>query len=504
MRLITADAVLGHPAADAVLIDGDRVNDIGEAVTLRAPGQEEVSFPGGVLMPGLADSHLHPGGYAAAVTGMSLKSSADLGEVLARLAARAADLPPRLPLIGIGLDDTGLAEGRLPTRADLDIFERPVLVYRYCAHVAVANTAALTAAGITPATTDPAGGTLDRDPGGHLTGVLRETAISLVATPLEAFVPTPPPDRLLACLAGLTSFGIVRVDAMVSAGAPLWCGSGLELDDLVQIAPDLPLDVGVFVIADTPSALELAADRLRHAARQIRFLGWKGFADGSLGGHTAALSEPYADRPWLTGVLRTGHLPIMAGAALALGGTATIHAIGDAANTAVLDLYEQLADAGGDPARLRVEHASVLSPDLIERFARSGVTASVQPAFLTSEQGWLPTRIGRDRTRWTYPLRSLDDAGVPLVAGSDAPVESPDPWPAIAASRRHPTCPDESLTAERSLAIFTADSLAVGGPADLLVVDRHPLTAETVAWTEVWAVWKDGVRVIAPAFPWPG
>ena len=125
----------------------------------------------------------------------------------------------------------------------------------------------------------------------------------------------------------------------------------------------------------------------------------------------------------------------MARASMMLGGSVAIHAIGDRANDRVLDVFEELVDMGADPERLRVEHASLLTDAAIERMARLGVTASVQPAFLASEGDWLEKRLGEERMNRVYPFRSLLEAGVKVIGGSDSPVELPDP--AIGISRRH-------------------------------------------------------------------
>jgi predicted amidohydrolase YtcJ len=146
----------------------------------------------------------------------------------------------------------------------------------------------------------------------------------------------------------------------------------------------------------------------------------------------------------------------MARAATMLGGSVAIHAIGDRANDSVLDLFEELIEMGADPERLRVEHASLLTAQAIERMGRLGVTASVQPAFLASESSWLERRLGPERMSRVYPFRSLLEAGVTLIGGSDAPVELPDPEVGIrAAIDRHGINPPESLPEAQAHALFT-------------------------------------------------
>jgi hypothetical protein len=403
------------------------------------------------------DHHIHPIGYATLVNGLELMDSVDLGDVTSKVARFAERVEG--PVIGQRLNDEGLDEGRLPTRADLDdvVGERPVLLYRYCGHIAVANSAALALAGVGSDTPDPEGGSFDRDASGRPTGVLRETAIQSVSAALAPLIQGPPDSAILNAFNNLAAVGLGSITGIVSVGEPLWCGAGDELDALCRLAPALPLDVEVLVIAPDPQLLAEAAEKIRHSEGRIRFLGWKAFADGSFGGHTAALHEPYADRPETSGVERLDpeHTKTMARAAMMLGGSVAIHAIGDLANDRVLDVFEELIEMGADPGRLRVEHASLLTETAIERFAWLGVTASVQPAFLASESDWLGKRLGDQRMRRVYPFKSLLEAGVTVIGGSDSPVELPDPAIGISAAIDRPGFePAERLTPDQAGDLF--------------------------------------------------
>ena len=403
------------------------------------------------------DHHFHPLGYAALVTGLELMDASDIGEVMRRV----ADFADRVegPVIGQRLNDEGLAEARLPTREDLDdvIGDRPVLIYRYCGHIAVANSAALSLAGVDSDSPDPEGGSFDRDSAGRPNGVLRETAIQAVSAAVAPLVAAPPDSAILRALGDITRMGIGSVTGIVSVGEPIWCGVRDELDVLCRLAPALPVDVDVLVIASDTHELAEAAEKIRNTQGRIRFLGWKDFADGSFGGHTAAMHEPFADRPDTSGTDRLDpeHAMTMARTSMMLGGSVAIHAIGDRANDRVLDVFEELVDMGAAPERLRVEHASLLTDAAIERMARLGVTASVQPAFLASEGDWLEKRLGEERMSRVYPFRSLLEAGVNVIGGSDAPVELPDPATGIAAAIDRPGFnPSESLTPDQAEALF--------------------------------------------------
>ncbi len=403
------------------------------------------------------DHHFHPLGYARLVNGLELMQAEDLTQLLHLVAEYSAKVDGTV--IGQRLNDEGLAERRLPTRHDLDdvIGDRPVMLYRYCGHIAVANSAALALAGVTADTADPHGGRFDRDVDEKPNGILRETAVGIVGEALAPHVSPTTDDEVLAALAGLRDYGLGSITGIVAASDPLWCGVGDELEILCRVAPDLPIDIAAYVVAANPEELTVAADRIRRAEGRIWFAGWKDWSDGSFGGHTAAMYEPFADRPDTTGIVRLdqGHANEMAQTSLGLGGGVALHAIGDRANDLVLDIYEQLIDEGADPIQLRIEHASILTGEAIERMARLGVTASVQPAFLASEEGWLVKRLGEERVNRVYPFRSLLEAGVTLLGGSDSPVETPDPQIGInAAVHRHGINPKEALNGEQAEALF--------------------------------------------------
>ncbi|MGA7269944.1 MAG: amidohydrolase family protein, partial [Acidimicrobiia bacterium] len=382
---------------------------------------------------------------------------------------------------------------------DRAVPDRPLLAYRYCGHIAVANTAALDLAGIGPHTADPRGGSLDRDDSGTPTGILRETAVGLVAEAIDPLLPPPEAEAILRAMNALVATGMRRIGAIVAAGGPLWCGVGNELEALCDLADDLPLDVDVLVIADTPEQLDGAADRIVSAGGRLRFRGWKAFADGSLGGHTAAMWEPFDDVD-TTGTLRLDpdQAVAMARHVLDLGAESAIHAIGDRAVDVCLDVYQELVGEGFDPTRMRIEHASVTSDAAIERMADLGVVASVQPAFLTSEADWLRSRLGE---RAPYRFATMQRAGVRMIGGSDCPVERPDPLVGIgAAVNREGLSDDEHLDVATALSLFAAHDLSPGSPADLVVLDASPDDPSAT----ILAVYHDGrPRQLTP-LPWPG
>jgi len=509
--LISAKAVRlpDGVTGDAVLVDGGRVVAIGNRRHLAAPGTDEQHHPDAVLVPGFRDAHFHPVGYAATLRGVQLNDAANLDAVRRTLRRAAESTAPDRALVGLRLDDQTLAEKRLPTRHDIDaaVSDRPVLLKRYCGHVAIVNTAALRAAGVDAETPDPPGGRIDRDAEGEPNGILRETAIERVSVHLGASEP-PGPGDLQAALAGLAGLGITSIGAMLGLGDGAWANLGNEVDTIVAASPQLPIRVHALVIAGTADRLTDAAERLADRSPRLRWLGLKLFADGSFGGHTAAMHEPFSDLDGEYGTLRlTETDERLARAALEMGGSVAVHAIGDRAAGVVLDMFERLIGEGIEPSRLRIEHASVLSAEDIDRLGRLGVTACVQPAFIESETSWIEDRIGPDRLARTYAFASLEQAGAHLAGSSDCPVEPPHPLRGIALARdRDGLVPGESLSPERALALFTSGAarslgepqpLAIGSPADLVALDRDPVTStpDEVREAVVIETWVDGEPV---------
>lgn len=467
-RVRTPAGILG----DAIHVVDGSIAAVGRWRDLSVGDAAIVPMAGCTVLPGFRDAHLHPGGLAGQATGLDVSAAGSFADLRDLVRARAGRLPPHSAVVATGFDDEQVAEGRMPTRTDLDaiLTARPILIYRHCSHVASANSAALDRAGLEDIATDPPGGRLERSSSGRPTGVLLETAIGLVAGVLEPDIPGPTADQVSRTLNELVSAGITSIDAIVSAGRPMWCGGGNELETLVEAAPSIELDVAVYVMASTPNELRGAAERIADA-EGLTFGGWKGFADGSLGGHTALLRSAYADRPEQRGLDRwePGVMPALAETSFELGGRAAIHAIGDAALEHVVTLAERLRV---EPGWVRAEHASVADPSLIQRMAAAGVVASVQPQFIESDGPWLEDRLGPERVRWAYPLASMQAAGVGLLGGSDAPIESPDPL----AAYRCATTPsafwnDEVLGTAVALDLITADDLRIGQPANLAVVE---------------------------------
>ena len=490
--------------AEAVWISNGRIGAVGSRTDVAdaAPtGIRHVDAGGATVLPSLTDSHVHLLSYGLFLADIdaSLPSIADL---VTTVRERAARVEPGTWLGGRGWDQERFAERRYPTRHDLDEAapDHPVILRRFCGHVAVANSMALRLAGVTADTADPPAGVIDRDEHGEPTGVLREDAAKLV----EAHRPAPSESERRAALAAAIrralAYGITTVHSQ-DAWQP---GDTRGVLELYRAVAEDGARIRTYALFPAAEAAALAAEGLRTGSGDefVRLGPAKIFADGSLGGTTAALSEPYADAPGERGVLMhpQEELNELVRAAHAAGDQVAVHSIGDRSTDAVLEAFGQAQRAHPrTDARFRGIHLQVLRQEHVRRLQELEVIADIQPKFVTTDGLWLEQRLGQDRLAHAYLLRSFFDAGIHACAGSDCPVEPLDPWLGIEAAVRRQD-PEAGVTADwlrregvdayRALRMFTAEAayaefregrkgvVAPGALADLMVVDRDPTALE--------------------------
>lgn len=497
----------GQPSAVALAVTDGRIVHVGDEAgcraALRAAGAtdvEPVDLGGRCVLPGFIDTHLHPIALLYFDMNADLRGADSIGAVQDVLRRAARDLPAGEWIVGLQLEDEALAERRLPTAAELDAAcpEHPVVVLEHDGHSAVGNRAALAAAGIAADTPDPAGGRIGRDARGLLTGACFESA----APRLFGAVPAPSLERLSA--ASRASFRRLAACGITTAGVILQTdeeGPGGRTGALESVAMQLLLGDACFatyaiLIGRSPEAAVAARDSPLHdPAAGRRVGGFKIFADGTFGSCTAHVRAPFADRSGEHGMATLAREEILSRmrAAHAARLQICVHAIGDAAIETCVGLYAQLlAEAPRRDHRHRIEHASLLPPDLIDRIARLGLCVSTQPLFIHSEKDWLDRRLGAERARFAYPLRSLVEAGVVVGGASDAPVESTDVLHAIQCCvTREGFHPEQALSPAQALRLFTRDAaylqfeeaekgtLAAGKRADLVVLSANPLAVAT-------------------------
>ncbi|ULH15186.1 amidohydrolase [Deinococcus sp. KNUC1210] len=455
------------PHAEAVLVGAGRVLAVGSREELQAlaPRAALLDHRDFLLTPGLTDAHIHLVGYGFSLGQLNLHSCESVAEVQRRLAERTAATPAGEWVRGGGFLMSELGLNDFPDAALLDAVSplHPVLLYSRDLHMGWANSAALERAGIHAATPDPEGGKIVRRPDGQPSGILLENAADLLASHIPAHSEA---ETLAAARRGaddLAARGYVGAHTMAFEGpeAP---------HALATLAArgELPLRIWACLPHDRlPMARALGLGP--GSGGLFAFGGVKFFADGALGSRTALLHAPgFADGSGTGIALDSPELIRELGReALALGLIPVTHAIGDRANTEVLDAYDDLRELAAQKGlRLRVEHAQHLRPQDIARFR--GLTVSAQPIHLQAD-GAMIRHLLPHLESGSYPFASLKRAGALLAFGSDAPVAPPDVQASFAAATTRMAddgsslAPQEALSAAEVLHAFTrGPALAVG------------------------------------------
>lgn len=431
----------------------------------RRAAREVVDLAGAHVYPGFTESHGHLVGLGAALEQVDLRGATSYEEVVARVQHAAAGVPAGSWVLGRGWDQNLWPGQEFPHHAALStaVPLHPVLLRRVDGHAALTNRLGLERAGINAATPDPPGGRIMRDGRGDPTGVLVDAAIALVAEHI------PQPDeadlerRILRAAEALAGLGFTSFHDAGTSGTTLAVLRRLQREGRLPIRVYCMLDGSDegLLAAELPRGPSVSGDG-RLAVRAVKL-----FADGALGSRGAWLSAPYSDEPGNSGLALTPPA-ILSGLVARIGGAGfqpCVHAIGDAAVTAVLDAFAgSLVNAGLVGLRPRVEHAQIVRPEDVPRFAALGVIASVQPTHCISDMPWAPQRLGGSRIGWAYRWRSLLDAKAALCLGSDVPVEDADPrlglWAAVTRRTLEGTPPEgwnagEALTPQEAILGYT-------------------------------------------------
>ncbi|WP_284124626.1 amidohydrolase [Parerythrobacter aestuarii] len=473
---------------------------------------------GRVVIPGLIDAHLHVMGIGFGALTLDLSQTRSLAEAQQAIADFAAANPGRAWIIGRGWNQELWGLGRFPTAAELDaaVGDRPVVLERVDGHATWINTLAMQRAGISAQTADPSGGRIERLAGSRApSGVLVDAASSLV----YSIVPEPRPrERDLALQKAQ--------DLLLAMGITAAADMGTTLEDwqTFRRAGDRgTLKLRIMSYAAGIEAMELIGgpgpSEWLYGDR-LRLNGVKLYLDGALGSRGAWLKQPYHDDPGNTGLpmLKPDQLRNLVSRAAMDNFQVAVHAIGDAANAELLAAFGELAATYGGDRRWRIEHAQIVDPADIAAFGKHGIIASMQPVHQTSDRLMAEARLGPDRLGGAYAWSSIAATGAPLAFGSDAPVESPDPFAGWATAFTREDAegqpfggwlPQERVNREAALAGFTADAayagfaegrfgrLVVGERADFIFVDRDPMlaSASDLRATRVLETWIAGERV---------
>lgn len=486
--------------ADSIVVSDGKVIWTGAADA--APAADEIiDLNGATVIPGLTDAHIHLFAIAHARLQVPVtpRDASAVDAVLALLVKRAGDIPTDKWVLGAGLDENGMVEHRLPTRAEIDaaIPDHPVLIRRFCGHVAVVNSKALELLDIDDSIADPEGGTFGRTADGLLDGCAKESAAELI------FRAAPPMDRdeLVAALRA-TVVDSARMGLVAAVEAAV--GFTVGFDDEFAIWNELrkggavPMRLGFMNQLDPDEAAERGLAPTQDADWQSMSL--KYFADGIVGARTAAISEDYADTPSRGFFMRDkAELQRVIGEAHAAGWQVAVHCCGDRASNCIIEAYEkaQAANPRAD-MRHRIEHYFVPPEDGVARMKALGALVVTQPSFLTRMRRSIAGAFGARADR-CYPARSVIDAGVTYIASSDAPTGSWSPWDGIgdavgrASDGGAAIGPREAVSVREAIHSYTVGgaiamkqeqwrgTLMPGMAADLIALDRDPFTLDAAS-----------------------
>jgi len=466
------------------------------------------------IFPGFNDAHTHLGEAGRTKLNIDLAGVESLRDMLTQIKSAADQAPAGHWLTGGRWDHTLWQDKVLPTRQDLDKVtgDHPAFLDRVDCHIAIANSAALAAAGITGKTQPPQGGAIDLDANGEPTGILRESAKDLV------YKVIPPPSHEERRKADELAINDALANGVTSVQDFSDWDDFLVFEELEKEG-NLRLRISEWLTFKDPLEVLKAHRAHHHGNDPILHTGMlKGFMDGSLGSRTAAMKQPYSDDPSNTGLPQytQDELNRMTIERAKAGFQIGFHAIGDKGVSMALNAFSQ----PGVPttARNRIEHAQVVDPADFTRFKKLGVIASMQPNHLFTDVNWALARIGPQRAAYAYAWKKFLDAGVPLAFGTDYPVEPITPFrglfEAVARTNEYATkslSPENKLTRGQALYAYTQGSayaefaekrkgkLAPGYDADFIIVDRdiYKLRATSILVTRVMQTWVAGQQAFS-------
>ncbi|MFZ3276724.1 MAG: amidohydrolase [Candidatus Sulfotelmatobacter sp.] len=488
---------------EAIAVRGDRIQAVGknlDIMKLKGPDTEVVDLGGRFVMPGFNDAHVHLAEGGLQKLTIDLTGVKTLEELRERVKARVEKAKPDEWIVGGGWDETLWPIPTLPSRWDIDEVSdgHPVILARVDGHLALANTRALQLANITLASRDPEGGKIDRDANGQPTGILRDTAQQPVRAAIPQLTHEARREGIEVALADLAENGVTSAQDYSPEWENFQIYEELEKEGKLtaRISEWLPFD-DVIDELKVKRGFHPQSDLMLHSGML------KAFMDGSLGGHTAALMEPYADDPKNSGLPRyeQAKLVEMAKERVLAGFQLGFHAIGDEGVQMALEAFAEAEKAareqkvkspnGTSDFRLRIEHAQVTTPAQIARFKELKVIASVQPSQLLTDMRWAQDRLGAKRAANSYAWASFLNKGVTLAFGTDYPVEPLSPFRGLYAAvtrksenGKQEYFPEQKLTMDQAIAAYTTGSafaefeekekgeLAPGMLADFVVLDR--------------------------------
>lgn len=525
-RIYTVDDA--HPEASALAVRDGRVLFVGsdaEARALAGSATRIVDLHGNTVFPGFTDAHAHLLGLGNMLQRVNLAGSASYEEVISRVKAWAKDVKPGEWIQGRGWDQNRWPTKDFPTHEALSraFPNNPVVLDRIDGHALLANARAMEVARVTSTTADPSGGKILKLASGAPSGVFIDNAKSLIARAVPGPTRATTRKAILSGVAEANRWGLTGVHdpgedvETIGIFEELAKAGEYNLRNYVMLSD--PGEAGSAQAEANPYIKRGPQSALYDGHLWIRAI--KLYADGALGSRGAALLAPYSDDAGNSGLLvsRPEHLEAWAEQGLRRGFQVNIHAIGDRGNRIALDAFDSaLRKIPVADHRFRIEHAQVISPEDIPRFARLGVIPSMQATHQTSDMRWVEGRVGPQRIRGAYAWRSLLNTGVVIPNGTDFPVEEVNPLLTFhaAVTRQDPTnwpeggwYPEQRMTREEALQSMTIwpayagfqetvlGSLTPGKYADFVILDRDimRIPATEILATRVVSTWIGGKRV---------
>lgn len=490
-----------HPFVEAVGVKGEKIIAVGKLEDIKkslGKEYEPIDLKENTLLPGFIDCHLHPIQYLLHLLNPDLSNVKNLKELQSIMKNAVEGKRVDELVIGFNFSEEKFDNPVLPTRWDLDEAcpNNPVFILRYDGHIGVANSKALELGGIHESKEIPEGGEIRKNEKGELTGVISEKSLSLILSKITI----PKQDKLAKTAS--KAFKIFARNGITSLHGVVYhrkksefsIFGASEISILKSVQEKILQNWYIMVNTEDPQKIiDLKKPPLDDGKLDGKFKvgSLKLFLDGSFGAKTACMFEPFTDAPEMCGFCIVDEDEIYKKMIVAHnnGFQIIIHAIGDKANRIAVDLYKRLLkEYPRENHRHRVEHASMLTKDVIKDMNDNRIIASCQPPFINSEYTWLEKRIGKDRCKYTYPMKSIIDGGVVLVSGSDCPVEDPNPILGLhALVNRNGFVPEECISMEQALKTYTINaayaafeenvkgSIEVGKLADLVILDRNPL-----------------------------
>ncbi len=479
--------------AKAITIFGDKILYHGTIAGAKRMAKlhngKVVDLGGKVVVPGFVDSHMHLDSLGIGLNTLDVTNTRSIGEIKEKLRKFADVHSDATWLRGRGWDQEFFAEGRWPNKQDIDeiVSDKPVLLIRVCGHIAVINTKALELLkGLSISLQPPF---YDRDKSGELTGIVREDGVKYVRSLIKYE------------LGELTKFLKDAYNHSLSYGVTTVAIAGCDSEvlnalQLLRLNHELPLRIRAFIKPELLVHIKNLGIKQGFGDSYLKISGVKLLADGSFGGRTALLSQPYSDDSSTNGVstITDDELKRIVKEASENKLQVATHAIGDKAIDMVLNAYESYKLCIPE-LKHRIEHASIVRPDQVSRMAKLGVVIAVQPHFIIADW-WVVKRVGVKRAPWVYPFRTLLDAGVQMGFSTDCPVEPINPWESVYASVTRGKyeksellkyTKNETLDTVTTIHIYTFGSAKIlheedalgtleeGKFADLVIIDRDPI-----------------------------